>query len=238
MANGVASMNGRGPEGGVGAWLRAHRGWLLPIGVVAALVVAGRLVEAEAYLAVARDWVDGLGPWGPVAYVLLYVVATLLFVPGTPFTVLAALLFGVGWGFVIMMAATTLAAISGFVIARYLAKERMEARLAATDTFRRLQQMVEREHRFVIPVIRFLPVFPFSFNNYALGLTNISFLTYLVWSEAVFVVMNAVLVLGAGAIYRALVLGETSWWLLGGATAAGLLVALLGWLARRYGAEE
>lgn len=218
---------------------RDRPGWLrlmLPLAVIGALVVIGRSVEVEQYMVAAREWVYSLGPWGPAAYVLLYVVATLLFLPGTPFTVLAALLFGTGVGFVVMMIATTLAAAIAFLIARYAAKAAVEARLGHTDTFRRLRTLIEEDGRYIIPTIRFLPIFPFSFNNYALGLTNISFWSYMLWSELVFVIMNAVLVLAASALYRALILGETSWWLIGGSTVAGILVLVLGRWAHRVAA--
>lgn len=66
------------------------------------------------------------------------------------------------------------------------------------------------------------------------GLTTISFWSYLLWSELVFVVMNAVPVLSAPALYRTLVLGETSWWLIAGSTAAGILVLVLGRWARQH----
>ncbi len=218
------------------AWLGRGRNWLrvvLPLVAVAALVTAGRMLDVEAYMSTAREWVQGFGPWGPAVYVLLYVGATLLFLPGTPFTVLAALLFGTLGGFLVMMLATTLSAAIAFLIARYAAKSIVEEHLGHTDTFRRLRTLVEQDRRYVIPTIRFLPIFPYSFNNYALGLTNISFRSYMIWSEAVFVIMNAVLVLAANALYRALVLGESSWWLIAGSTAAGVLVLVLGRWARR-----
>lgn len=218
------------------AWLGRGHNWLrvvLPLAVIAVLVVIGRMIDVEQYMATARDWVHGFGPWGPAVYVLLYVGATLLFLPGTPFTVLAALLFGTWGGFLVMMVATTLSAAAGFLIARYAAKSMVESYLGHTDTFRRLRSLVEEDRSYVIPTIRFLPIFPYSFNNYALGLTNISFRSYMMWSEAVFVVMNAVLVLAANALYRALVLGETSWWLIAGSTVAGILVLVLGRWARR-----
>lgn len=241
MGNGVAPARGEADEGRAtgghkrrGTWLRLA----LVLGAIAALIMVGRFLDVEQYMSAVRDWISGFGAWGPAVYVLLYVLATLLFLPGTPFTVLAALLFGVGWGFLVMMIATTLSSSIAFLIARYGAKDWMEERLGSTSTFKRLQQLVERDRRYIIPVIRFLPVFPYSFNNYALGLTNISFTSYLLWSEAVFVVMNAVLVLAAGALYRALILGETSWWLIGGSTAVGLLVLALGRYARRRVGDE
>ena len=236
MGNGAIPENRQAQPQAAGEAGKGGKRWLrlgLILAVIAGLFVAGRLVEVEQYLSLGREWILGLGPWGPAAYVVIYVVATLLFLPGTPFTVLAALLFGVGWGYLIMMVATSLSAVIAFFIARYGAKATVEAHLGSTALFKRLKRLVEEDRRFVIPAIRFLPMFPYSFNNYALGLTAISFRSYLLWSELVFIVMNAVLVLGANALYRALILGESSWWLIGGATAAGLLVLVVGYTVKR-----
>ncbi len=222
--------------GEVRTWLTDRGNWLkiiLPLLLIAALFIAGRLIEVDKYLQDVQQWVRSFGKWGPVVYTLIYVGAMLLLLPGTPFTVLAAFLFGFAWGFFTMVVATTLAASAAFLIARYLARRAVEERLAGTETFRKLRAMVEKNRRIAIPFVRLMPFFPFAINNYALGLTRISFWSYLLWSEVVFLPMNAVLILGAGAIYRALVLGEVSWWLIGLTVGAGLLVLAIGIAAKR-----
>lgn len=216
-----------------GRWLRIG----LVLAAAGALFIAGRLVDVQDYIIMARDMIMGLGYWGVALYVFAFVVATLLMLPGTPFTIIAALLFGPWLAFVVMTAGTTLSSVIGFLLARYLAKEWVERHLDGGGRLERLKALVEENRAFVIPAIRFLPMFPYSFNNYALGLTNISFGSYLIWSEVVLVPMNIVLILGANALYRALVLGEFSWALIGGATAAGVAVFVLGYFAkRRFGA--
>ncbi len=207
--------------------------WSALVLVIAVLIVAGRLIGIDTYLQALQRWIWSFGHWGPVVYVLLYVAATLVLLPGTPLTILAALLFGALWGFVTMTAATTLAAAAGFLIARYLARRRVEQRLGGTDSFRRLRQMTERNQWIAIPFVRLMPVFPFALNNYALGLTRISFWRYLLWSELIFMPMNAVYVIGAGALYRAMIRGEVSWLLIGISAGAGILVLGLGILGKR-----
>ncbi|MFW6323450.1 MAG: TVP38/TMEM64 family protein [Desulfovibrionales bacterium] len=217
------------------AWLSSgnRRTILLLALLLTGIFLMGRFLEIHEYLQAAQDWIAQFGVWGPVIYGLMYVSATLLLLPGTPFTVIAALLFGTLMGFVTMVTATTFASITAFLISRYAAKERFERRLRNQEKFRTLKAWVEENHWLAIPVIRVVPFFPFAVNNYALGLTRIGFWSYILFSEIVFIPMTAVLVLSASVLYRAMVQGEISWWLILGATGAGLAILLLGLLGKR-----
>jgi uncharacterized membrane protein YdjX (TVP38/TMEM64 family) len=218
------------------AWFKKPRNWItvvLPVAAIVSLLVVGRVIDLHVYIEAMHGWIFSFGPWGPVIYALLYVIAELAFFPGTPFTIIAALIFGTVWGYVIMLVAATVAAVAAFLIARYLAKERIERRLRRHPEFQKLVSWVERNHWLAIPFVRTIPVFPFSLVNYGLGLTGISFKKYLLTSFAVFVPMTGVLVLGANALYRAMVRGEVSWWLIIGTVTAGLVMFGIGLAGKR-----
>lgn len=212
----------------------------LVIAVVVGLFIAGRLVDIDAYVLLAREAVLGMGyRWAVLVYALVFVVATMLFFPGTPFTILAALLFGPWLAFLVMTLGTTASSAAAFLLARRLGREWLERYVGKRGKLEQLKRLVEQNRAFIIPAIRFLPMFPYSFNNYALGLTNISFGAYMFWSQVVLVPMNIVLILGANALYRALILGEFSWGLIGGTTAAGVAVLIVGYFAKsRVGAAQ
>jgi uncharacterized membrane protein YdjX (TVP38/TMEM64 family) len=217
-------------------WLKTPRNWttvILPLLLILAALVVGRLIEVHVYIESIREWIFGFGLWGPVVYVLIYVAAELAFLPGTPFTILAALFFGALWGYVTMLLGATAAAIAGFVIGRYLARERFLKRFGDKEEFQKLSAWVEDNPWLAIPFVRIMPIFPFSVNNYALGLTRISFMTYLLSSLAAFVPMTGVLIFGANALYMTMVRGEIAWWLILGTMAAGLAVLALGLLGKR-----
>jgi len=223
-------------------WFGEGKNWrkvVVPLAVVAVLFVLGRLIEVDKYLQILQRWMGGMGPWGPVAFVGIYIGAMLLLMPGTPFTLAAAFLFGTWKAFFVMVAASTLAAVLGFLIARHGARKSLEERFADKSKFDKLRKMVEKNHRIAIPFVRLMPFFPFAINNYALGLTRISFWTYLFYSELVFLPMNAVLVFGAYALYQAAVVGETPWMLIGITVGAGFLILGLGYAGKRaFGGEE
>ena len=202
-------------------------------GFLLAMVVVGRAIDVGSHLEAAQGWTAALGVLAPAAFVVVYVVATLLGVPGMPFTLLSPLLFGVGPAFVVMVVGSALSAALAFLIARYLARDALVERLAGTDGFARLSALVEEHDWAVIPMLRILPIAPFAVVNYGFGLTGISFWRYFGWSELAMVPMNAVLVQGAGLLFDATTRGTASWPLLGAAAAAALVLIGLAALGRK-----
>ncbi|MGH7317633.1 MAG: TVP38/TMEM64 family protein, partial [Candidatus Rokuibacteriota bacterium] len=161
------------------------------------------------------------------AYVLVYVAATLIGVPGTPFTLLSPALFGVWPAFVVMVVASAISAAVAFLIARHLGRDAFAARLADTDGFARLSTLVERHDWVVVPLVRIVPIAPFAVVNYGFGLTGIGFWRYFGWSVLAMIPMNAMLVLGAELFYAVATRGAASWSLLGAAAGAALVLIVL-----------
>lgn len=219
------------------SWLADKKNWtqvVIPLALIIALFVIGRLIDLDKYLVVVQEEVRRLGTWGPLVYIVIFVAATLLLLPSIPFTILAAFLFSELRAYLTVVGATTLAAASAFLIARYLARDKVEKRFADTETFVKVRKLVEDNRWFAIPFLRLMPLMPFGVNDYALGLTRVPFWTYFVASEIVFLPMNAVFVFGSQGLYRMVVKGQASWILLVAGSAAGLLVLGVGLLKKRF----
>jgi uncharacterized membrane protein YdjX (TVP38/TMEM64 family) len=201
-----------------------------------AVVVASRAIDLERHVATAQAWTAALGILAPAVFVVVYVAATLVGVPGTPFTLLSPLLFGPLTAFVVMVVASGASAAGGFVIARYLARDALTERLGRTDGFARLARLVAAHDWVVIPFFRIVPVVPFAVVNYGFGLTAIPFWRYLLWTEVAMIPVNAVLILGADAFYLATIRGTVPWPLAAAAVAAAAVVAGLAALGlRKFG---
>jgi uncharacterized membrane protein YdjX (TVP38/TMEM64 family) len=224
----VAAPRPRPAEGRRRIWPLVAAGLFL-----LAMVAVGHVIDVGSYLEAAQGWTATLGVLAPVFFVLVYVGATLIGVPGMPFTLLSPFLFGIGPAFVVMVVASAISAALGFLIARYLARDALAERLAATDGFARLSALVEQHDWAVIPVLRIVPIAPFAVVNYGFGLTRISFWRYFGWSELAMIPMNAVLVVGAGLVVDATTRGTASWPLLGAAAAAALVLIGLAALGRK-----
>ena len=127
-------------------------------------------------------WVQGLGIWGPVVFILGYAAATVAFAPAWPLTVAAGPIFGLWRGTAYVMIGATLGAALAFLVARYGARRAVERRIAGNERFAAIDRAVAREGRKIVFLLRLSPVFPFNLLNYALGLTRVRFVDYLVAS--------------------------------------------------------
>jgi uncharacterized membrane protein YdjX (TVP38/TMEM64 family)/rhodanese-related sulfurtransferase len=116
-------------------------------------------------------WFSSLNAWAPPAYVVLYAIGTVAFVPGTIVTLAGGALFGPIWGSVWNLAGATLGATLAFLAARYLAGD--WAARKAGGLVKRLIDGVNAEGWHFVAFVRLVPLFPFNLSNYALGLTRI-----------------------------------------------------------------
>jgi len=152
----------------------------LVVVLAAGLVVLGR--SAGDRLPVFAAWLEGLGAWGPIVFVAGYAVATVAFVPGSVLTLAAGALFGLWRGVLYVFVAATIGASASFLVARHLARPAIERRLAGNARFASIDRAVAARGRFIVFLLRLSPVFPFNLLNYALGLTRVRFVDYLLAS--------------------------------------------------------
>jgi len=124
----------------------------------------------------------GLGLWAPLGHIVLFALATILFVPGAIFGLLGGVLFGPFWGTALNLAGATLGAAAAFLVARYVAADWV--RLKASGRLDRLITGVEAEGWRFVAFVLLVPLFPFNLTNYALGLTRISLKHYVLASLA------------------------------------------------------
>ena len=152
------------------------------LAVVALLILGGR--RAAAYVPQFAAWVESLGVWGPLVFILGYAVATVAFIPGSVLTLAAGAIFGVLEGTLYTLVGATLGASAAFLIARYLARGAIERRIASNPRFAAIDRAVGREGFKIVALLRLSPVFPFNLLNYSLGLTKVRFLHYFAASIA------------------------------------------------------
>lgn len=122
-----------------------------------------------------RDWVDGFGVVGPVAFVLVAGALSCAFVPGPLLAGAAGLLFGTALGTPVAICSAVLSAVSACAVARWVAGDAIAALGGAR--VRALAALVERRPFLSVLYIRLLPAIPFTPLNYAAGLTRIPIAT-------------------------------------------------------------
>jgi uncharacterized membrane protein YdjX (TVP38/TMEM64 family) len=162
-----------GGMGGRGRPVSAARLVLWGAALVALLALA-RYADAPALLRRSLDGIASLGAWGPPIFVVLYVLATVLFLPGWILTLGAGAVYGVIRGSVLVSIAATLGATAAFLVGRYLARGWVAGRIEGSPRFRAIDEAVAREGWKIVLLTRLSPAFPFNLLNYAFGLTRVS----------------------------------------------------------------
>jgi uncharacterized membrane protein YdjX (TVP38/TMEM64 family) len=145
---------------------------------VLAILYGAHLLGAGPILKRALDWIAGLGPLAPIAFIAIYVVACVLFLPGSILTIGAGVIFGVLRGSIYVSIAATLGATAAFLVGRYFARDWVAAKLEGNSKFKAIDHAVGREGWKIVLLTRLSPVFPFNLLNYAYGLTRVTLRDY------------------------------------------------------------
>lgn len=161
--------------------------WLLGLALVSVIGLA--VAWRDRFdVAALQTWVESAGSAAPLVFIALYAAATVLFLPGSVITLAGGVLFGPVWGTLWSLTGATLGAALAFLIARYLGGDWIARR--AGPRLSRLNDGVAAEGWRFIAFVRLVPLFPFNLLNYALGLTRIAFLPY-VLASALFMLPGA-----------------------------------------------
>jgi uncharacterized membrane protein YdjX (TVP38/TMEM64 family) len=187
---------------------RMNRAQLARIASLAALAaaLAAAFVYRDRFDVTALDaWVARAGAAGPLVFIALYALATVLMLPGALITLAGGALFGPLWGTLYSLAGATLGATAAFVIARTLAADWVARR--ARGWTRQLIDGVEAEGWRFVAFVRLVPLFPFNLLNYALGLTRIGLAAY-VAASLVFMSPGAFAYTWLGYVGREAAAGE------------------------------
>ena len=153
-----------------------------------ALVLAGVLLiavaawQTGAWLPEFVDWVEGLGLYGPVIFVVVYALAVLAWVPGWWLTFAGGVLFDVLPATAYVFVGATLGSSLAFGCARYLARRPVERWLAGYERLDRMDRALSQHGLKIVFLLRLSPVFPYTPMNFLLGLTRVRFRDYLLAS--------------------------------------------------------
>lgn len=122
--------------------------------------------------------IKALGIWSPLAFIALYIIATVLLIPGSLLTLGGGLLFGLVWGSIYVFLGATLGSIAAFLTGRYLARNWVTQKINTNPKFTAIYQAIAQEGFKIVFLTRLSPLFPFTFLNYILGVTTISLKDY------------------------------------------------------------
>ncbi len=187
----------------------------------------------------ALEWVQqtiqSMGPWGPLAYVMMYILWTIAGLPGTPITLVGASVFASSpWiALASVSAGSTLGAAACFLIARRFARDSIGTWAARREAFAKLDRATETHGVWVVAITRLLPIIPYNLLNYGFGLTRVGFWKYLLASWVCMVPATAFYVLGVTGTFGAIRQGAVPWPIVGGFAVALIVMLTAAVVAKR-----
>src|SRR5438034_157546 len=152
------------------------------IAVVIALFLAMKFLPVQQWLRTFNSWVAEMGTTGIFIFIGVYVIATVLLAPGAILTIGAGFAFGLSKGFLAVSAGSTLGAALAFLVARFIAREKVEATAKGNEKFREIDKAIGKQGAKLIFLLRLSPLIPFNLSNYFYGLTGVKFWPYVLAS--------------------------------------------------------
>lgn len=201
---------------------------LAMLGIIAGLILISRILPVGQGIAHLHDWLHQLGLVGIVAYILIYIVATVLLVPGAAITLLAGVLYGPLWGTLIVSIGATVGASAAFLLGRFAFRAGVERATGKNPKFRAIDAAIGANGWKIVALLRLSPVVPFNLSNYFFGLTGIGFGPYVLASWICMLPGTLLYVyLGYAASQAAGGAGKSAGWLHWTLVGVGLAIILL-----------
>lgn len=142
---------------GISEWLGGDKG----------LSFLKKLVEENLMLAI-------------LIYIIVTIISCVVFaLPGVTFAIAASVLFGPILGTICCVIATTLGAMLAFLTGRYFLKDSIKPTIQKNKYLNKwLFDESGQNEFFVLMITRLVPIFPYNMQNFAYGITDISFASY------------------------------------------------------------
>ena len=201
---------------------------LLALVVLAALFLLLRWIQRSGFLDRSLQWIQQLGPWAPLVFIVLYVVTVIFFLPASILTAGGGFIWGMAQGSLYVLIAATIAANVTFLLGRHIARNWVAHRMESQPRFKALDEAVAREGWKIVALIRLAPVFPFSITSYAFGLTRIPLWEYFLANFAM--IPGTLMYVYFGSVGRDLTSSKPLWL----KCTIGLLVAVVVFYITRF----
>jgi uncharacterized membrane protein YdjX (TVP38/TMEM64 family) len=128
----------------------------------------------------ALQWIDSLGAVGVIAFILLYIIAVVAFLPASILTLGGGVIFGVVLGSFYVFISATIGATAAFLVGCYLARGWVAKKIAGNRRFQAIDQAVGKEGLKIVLLTRLSPIFPFNLLNYAFVVTEVFLKDYVI----------------------------------------------------------
>jgi uncharacterized membrane protein YdjX (TVP38/TMEM64 family) len=150
--------------------------------VIVLAVVAALVLPVSLWLGYVIEWMRGAGIRGVVAFAVVGVLAAVFVVPGAMLGVGAGMAYGLGWGTLLVVPVSVVAATLAFALGRTVARNWVARWVASNPKFQAVDRAIGRHGFKIVVLVRLSPLLPYNLLNYALALTDVRLRDYVIGS--------------------------------------------------------
>ena len=141
--------------------------------ILLAVGIGFLFLPVKAWMLALQGGIKSLGWLGPLVFALLYVIATVLLIPGSALTLAAGAIFGLWVGAATVIVGANLGALCSFWLAKTKLRAKVSEWAAGNPKFAALDRAIGQNGFKMVTLTRLSPAFPFTLLNYFLGLTSV-----------------------------------------------------------------
>eukprot|EP01080_Neovahlkampfia_damariscottae_P002363 gene2363-2831_t len=158
-------------------------GWVRIISIVVFIVVVSAVTfvfsdQVFNGLDKLLEYIQSLGIFGVAVFSLLFILTTIFFIPSFVLSLSAGFLYHY-WGIPINIISSTIGSVVAFFIGKMLLRQDVVSKLNGSAKFQAIDRAIKQNGFKIILLLRLIPITPFNFLNYVLGVTNISPLSFI-----------------------------------------------------------
>lgn len=171
--------------------------------------------------------VTTFGIFAPIAYIALFALLPVVFFPVAVLAVAGGLLFGLVWGSVYTLIGAAINCALMFLLSRSVGRKRIQTLVEqrVSPAWREWLNLASgRRGFFLLIILRLIPAVPYGLTNYAFGLSEMRFRSYIL-ASVIGIIPGTLVFINLGD--HALDLTSPSFWLAVALIAALFVVTLL-----------
>lgn len=158
-------------------WLRSKKFWLGLAGA-GSIALLSQVLPLQDWVVKIHTWLETLGPWAVPAFIMLYVLTSIIAFPNIILILVAGTVFGLAKGIISASIADTLAAVACFLLGRTIIRKRIKEWMQHHPNFAKFDQAVGEKGWKILVLSRLSPMVPSNLLNYGFSCTQVNFWQY------------------------------------------------------------
>lgn len=162
------------------SFLKKNAKLIVAVLVLCAITIAAVFLPLAQWVNAFAEWIRTLGFAGALIFIVAFVLAALISLPASVFAAAAGLVYGFAGGAVVALTGAVCASTLGFLLARHVFRDRIEAYARTHQKFAAIDRALGEQGWKIVGLLRLSPVMPLGLSTYLFGVTSVAFWPYVI----------------------------------------------------------